>query len=267
MNEIICTKKHIGNLFQNTITSNRYHNFLKQTHKYKGVRPVWRSSQRKHHAKLYRYETNHCIKKHYPGIDFLNEDLTREKMFKYLEKKGVYYDHGGNVWNETVIIMNWHDDIPGKFENLCSRLFGQTAWEEDYSRCDHCYRFASLQPGYYGDQYTYKIINDCELICPECLKENPDWLIDDCLNDMEKSIPSYMIESIEKEGFKKWIGNNGWDFESGFHYGQNDTPQKALESVWRELKYKRQSDFESEWDFLFVISDVSQFDVDRKSVV
>jgi hypothetical protein len=80
-------------------------------------------------------------------------------------------------------------------------------------------------------------------------------VIDYYLNQTKKALPSWMREIIEFHGFKCLETEEEYcaRFETGFHPGQNDTPEKAIKLAKEILPYK--------FDYLFMITSRGQFDI------
>lgn len=233
MNEKIRAHKHLKNWSFNS-SARQWRFTVRHLKKPVWVNPVYNQKLRDYTLTLEA--------KHMPGIDFINETLTREKLFDYLENHDIIYDTGIDRWGKTLITFERNDD--DKIEKLCKRLFDSVDWSENWCRCDHCGVMVNSMPGYYGDQLDYKILNDCEIICRDCLKDNPEWLIDDYMNSREKAVPSWFKSFAIEAGFNELYP---YDFESGFHYGQTDDPKKVA--------------IPKNHDFLFVINAVGQFDI------
>lgn len=211
---------------------------------------IWRRCQRLKRTKDLEYTFLFGIEKHRPGIDFIDKDKTQEKFFEYLKKHNIEYQYGFDSFGDTVFCLDWNKY--NKLEEIADRLFDDVGFiHESHVNCGHCNNMIPAQPGYYGDQVRYKILHDY-LICEKCLKENPELLIEDCINDTGKSVPSWFLPFVKQEGFIKFFDE---DRESGFHYGQNDNPETDLNLLEANI------DNDVDFDFIFGITDVGQFDI------
>lgn len=242
------THKYLDRYYQQGKKVTARYNRLIATKDFRpGFSAPWRREQHAHERKAWAYTTLFCIKKHVPGMDFINEDETRNMLFAYLDRHGIHYHEGENMYGRTAIAM---DLIDNKLEPFCRRLYDDIMWCDTTIICEHCYKLIDSEPGYYGDMLDYVIINDCEAICRHCLTENPEWLIDDCLGNYRKCVPSYFIGHIEDQGFEKFFEYDG---ENGFPRGQDDTPEKMLETVQERV--------DGQFEFIFAVTDKGQFDV------
>lgn len=231
MNEKIYAHKHLKKWSFNS-SSRQWRFTVKHLKKPVWVNPVY--------AQKLRDYTITLEPKHRPGIDFINASLTHEILFDYLERKNILYDIGETRYGRTLIAFEDLREVE-KLEPLLNRLFDEVDWSENWTRCDHCGVMVPTMPAYYGDTREWKLINDCEIICRDCLTGNPEWIIDDCLNSRERALPSWINPP---DGFIKLFDD---DLENGFHHGQNDDPEKV--------------EIPENHDFLFQITDVGQFDV------
>jgi hypothetical protein len=116
-------------------------------------------------------------------------------------------------------------------------------WHDEWTSCQECGGLVRTSPGGYSWQPDYMIFNDCELICHECIDPV------DALTHLEGNERSCLtIEKIKPEDHG-YIKLNDDSYESGFHPGQNDSPEK----IAKELRKKGCS------RFLFSLDSNSQF--------
>jgi hypothetical protein len=82
-----------------------------------------------------------------------------------------------------------------------------------------------------------------------------DEVIEQYANQTNKAVPSWIQEQVEKLGFKCLETDDDYcaRFETGFHRGQDDTPEKAIKLAKEILPYK--------FDYLFMITSRGQFDI------
>jgi len=191
-------------------------------------------------------------------INNIDNDLM-DRIIEYIQK----YDSNMSLgldcnYGDFMLITNWNKD---KFNSLYNWLSGkyyqdaeiQLGYYDEYVYCSECSRLICTTAGYYGDtgrfQYT-----DNEIYCSNCIKDDPDLIMDYCINNSNTAIPDYLTDYIKKEGFVCFSNDDNYCpiYETGFHIGQNDDP-KNIEKKIKELKHN--------YDYLFMINSVSQFDI------
>lgn len=135
---------------------------------------------------------------------------------------------GETVNGDKVVIGDWWSldkdrnqswPIYGKVEDLLHKLDYECYFDDDYILCDDCYKYVATYPGYYGDM-ELPTIDDNEVTCPDCTRNNPESYIDSLVNDPDRANHLLSDEQLQEAGFK--LVQSG--FEIGLHSGQNDQP-------------------------------------------
>jgi len=124
----------------------------------------------------------------------------------------------------------------------CDWFDGSLEWSDEWATCDDCGRAVRTQPDCYAWTQAYRLIDDCSIVCEECLLEDVD---------------AYEAELINNPDTADTFGVNwearGWrrlaECETGCHPGQDDSPQDV---------YARLAPL---GDVLFSIDASGQFDV------
>ena len=107
------------------------------------------------------------------------------------------------------------------------------------------------QPQYYGDMLTFRVF-DCWIVAKDEALEDPESYLENLIND-ESQADTFGID-LESLGFIE--ADSG---ESGWHEGQNDTPERMLSRLERKLGPR--ATWESAYEFVFQIDQVGQFDM------
>lgn len=106
-------------------------------------------------------------------------------------------------------------------------------------------------PGYYGQVPTWKILG-CEVWSRENARADIPAYIDALLGEDGPISDRWLEdEDFEANGFTLFA----YDAETGFHHGQDDTPEKVIERFKGGPGISR-----DDWQFIFQITDVGQFD-------
>lgn len=172
-------------------------------------------------------------------------------------------DNGAD--DKTILIAaNWNNVPPkilGCLENLEreSDEF-ETGWCDEYTMCDNCYKAIRTQPTHYGWLSQY-LLFDGGIICGHCLMESLDDYLEYFINNADRAITVHgMAEGLEKRGWTCLADNENYcaRYETGFHHGQTDDPQRVADWVRENLP---------NYDFIFDITSVGQFDIHWRILV
>jgi len=218
-------------------------------------------------------------KAHYTINDYHRSDGDILQSFMdYLERHGMYpelytgcAEPGYN--DQYVLAADWND-LPNDWQNkenntrqgnrieqwLDKRLNISLEWEDEWTRCENCYKAIRSTHDSYHWKPSWLWISDYEIVCHECYKDHVEEIINYYLvtyhyNSVKKAVTSDFIHYLESEGFTCWqefqhSEESCAHYETGFHEGQNDKPEKVLESVFADSK---------EWEVIFVTTENSQF--------
>lgn len=106
-------------------------------------------------------------------------------------------------------------------------------------------------------------------VCALCVHDDPEVYLADYINSTKKAVLTWANELVEGLGFDCPESDRYRDscrkYENGWYPGQNDTPEKCLEDMG-ELFESREW-FEENFDWVFVITGVGQFDVEWKIMI
>lgn len=119
-------------------------------------------------------------------------------------------------------------------------------FSDEYITCSDCGEVIKTSPDSYGWKPDFAIVNDCELLCGECIRFRPQDYLQDLINNPKKANTIIYDDSLVELGFKKITE----DFEAGW-YGRYDDPEKILERM--EKKY---------FEVIFSITSNGQFSTD-----
>jgi hypothetical protein len=192
-----------------------------------------------------------------------------QALAKYAEEKlqqellwGVLADDP----EKFVVIGNWND-LPDTWQPLFERLGSEVWFEDEYAICTDCNGLLYTQPGFYGDEMRF-ITTEDSIICQDCIEKHCDSAenLEDAFADFiynyhsgvsvqARAIPSWMTERFVGFGWNCWSeGDDSYcqKYETGFHPGQNDSPEKIAKDIWK---------FDPGLGIVFAIRSIGQFDV------
>ena len=147
--------------------------------------------------------------------------------------------------DKPVALANWNN-IPQKVYNALESMGYSCEWEDEWQYCTDCYKVFRTSPNSYGWQKYYSWIGECDIVCGDCIKENPDGYFESLENNPAKC--ETLDLNLTDYGYE--LAEDG--FEHGFHEYQTDNPEKILEKYLE--KYP-------EGKFIFRLDEVSQFDI------
>lgn len=129
-------------------------------------------------------------------------------------------------------------------------------WHDEWETCQDCGKLVRTSPDSYSWEPYFIILNDCELVCFDCLEDEVEAVIEEYQNQNDKVVPSHFITQIKDAGFD--CLEDCEIFESGFHPGQNDTPENVLNDIYERVGERW---FHNTFDYIWTITGVGQFDI------
>ena len=160
----------------------------------------------------------------------------------------------------VILFANWNGEFDGDRERfgdryaderkkteqlgrIAEKLGAELEWSDEWSTCGGCQKAVRTSPDSYCWLASFKLVDDCELICRDCLLDDLETYVDDVLLNREGAADTFGID-LAALGFTR-----AEEGESGLHDGQNDTPADMLAKL---------SEF---GDYVFQIDGTGQFDV------
>ena len=160
-----------------------------------------------------------------------------------------YAEPGYAAGEDGVYFANWNprsfspreDTVLSRLGACLERDHVDMEWSDEWSTCGECGRAVRTSADSYSWVPYFKILNECELVCADCILEDP--------GDYE----AYLVNDPDRaDTFGVNWAERGWrkvkDCETGWHPGQTDDPADIFERASRL------------WDVIFVIDAVGQFD-------
>lgn len=88
--------------------------------------------------------------------------------------------------------------------------------------CDGCYKLFRN-----GDYYANYCIGDGFILCPDCMREEPETYLETLINEPTHANTLLTEKELEDLGFER-VGEK---YENGLYEGMNDDPKKILEEI------------------------------------
>ena len=169
-----------------------------------------------------------------------------ENFEKMLNKYGIETYSGcvePGYDDKPVALGNWNN-IPEKVSKALEFMGYEIEWEDEWTSCGGCGKLVRTSPNSYGWSQYFAILNDCELICGDCLKQDPSEYLESIENNPKQCVT---IEfDLEAAGYTKWEDG----FENGLHENMNDNPTEILKDLL--VRYPKGK-------FIFNLDEPSQF--------
>ena len=162
-------------------------------------------------------------------LDILNKDYDRISL--HLD------ENGEELW----IVENW--DAVRKFQEIASeiypeefqitddvydtsaidKIFNNWSFADEYDICNCCGKAVYAQDPYKSPD-RWVDYEGCEILCGDCVRENPDSYIDSLVNNPKSANHLLKDEQLENLGWELQDTNfaNGW-------YGRTDKPEDVLQ--------------------------------------
>lgn len=163
---------------------------------------------------------------------------TAENYIENMDYATEYGEPGYDNPKRGILFSDWNY-FPKGVGDLLEKQGFAIEWEDEWCRCDGCQKALRCSPDSYSWQKSY-IESDCNRYCFDCMDADD---IAEYIDNPHRAVPGGV--DLLKLGFVEIECG----FESGWHPGQNDNPEK----ITADLKGAGYS------DIIFQISESSQF--------
>lgn len=166
----------------------------------------------------------------------------------YSNAKGILFGNWNPVCGFGVLKEVQRRDPVSKLARVAEALGFECEWEDEWSTCCDCGNAVRTEPDSYGWTPYYRIVNECDLVCLDCLGKDKEDYLESIEDDPTKACPPEW-NPVEL-GYVKFNGT----FETGFHPGQNDNPAKILKAMQEQglehiiFRIKSQGQFDLNWE-------------------
>ena len=191
------------------------------------------------------------------------QDLLSDGHF-YIEWADKYCEPGYTQSEKGVLFANWnketkYNSATKELETIHSAMESiykvaeamdyECEWSDEWAMCHDCNGAVRTEPDCYSWTRYYALIDDCELVCADCIEEDPEQYLEDLSGNSDKAV-TFPIDLYD-HGYHN-LNDDAIErsFEHGLYGGQDASPHKiaiALENV-------------GVTDFIFKIDSVGQFD-------
>lgn len=170
-----------------------------------------------------------------------------------------YNSSDGKTTDQRVLSGDWHDKSCGRIGRLVEKLFTTDEIEcrfyDEITTCSECGKAVVTQPSHYGWIPNF-IRTEYDIICRDCVEESPEFILDDAeeiwINVSDKAVYPWFVPFLKPAGWACLETDTGCaTYETGWHPGQDDDPEKVLEWIQENLP---------DYDCIFAITSVGQFD-------
>ena len=191
--------------------------------------------------------------------------VSLDTVLRIAEEHGMYlewsdhYCEPGYDCDKGIVFSDWNDrttydpetrertvvdDAPSRLVAIFEHMGYSIEWSDEWSTCGECGGAVRTSPDCYSWLSSYKLFNDCELVCKDCILKDVEGYAELLENDPDNA------DTLAVNWTKYDYVRLGERYETGFHPGQNDGPHKVA-ALLRKLGASR---------FLFEITGTGQFD-------
>lgn len=180
----------------------------------------------------------HCYSAHVPGKGYVNRgelESERADYLRQLERSAQseldnlgfaagYAEPGYTDPEHGILLANWNV-FPRGIDTVLERAGYAIEWSDEWSTCADCNKAVRTSANSYSWQASYQLVNDCEVVCNNCL----DWSehIETYEDDPDRAVPS----DVDPAEFGYVRVSEPREYENGFHHGQNDRPADILKAL------------------------------------
>lgn len=111
-----------------------------------------------------------------------------------------YYDRSKG---ETVTTS----DVPERVAKLLEKLGVALEWSDEWWDCTDCHKLVRCQPDGMDWRPSYAVLNDCEVVCHECIAKDPECYLEDLAGD-ESGIDCSV--DLEEHGYLQVMEFSGY---------------------------------------------------------
>lgn len=153
-----------------------------------------------------------------------------------------YAERGYTAGVRGVLLADWNY-FPSDIDRVLSSAGFDVQWNDEWDTCEQCGKLVRTSGDCYDWQPHYVIEGECSLVCLDCV----DW--ESYLEGCEDNPGIAVMRECDPSDYGYELLSSPGEYESGWHPGQTDTPQKVLAGL-QERGYKR---------IVFRIPETSQF--------
>lgn len=143
------------------------------------------------------------------------------------------------------------ESLAPRLADALERVGANIEWLDEWSTCSECYRAVRTQSDAYSWKPFYSWVNECEIVCADCLREDINQSLDDvgAIDNADYCVTWCSDSELELAGWTQWEPSDPHTYENGWHPGQDDDPAAILASIKRE----------TDADVVFRLHESSQF--------
>src|SRR2546428_6551281 len=144
-----------------------------------------------------------------------------------IEYASGYAETGYHSPESGILFANWNVPRLARIAKIAEKLGYECEWCDEWTTCQDCGKAVRTQPDCHSWLPHYDILNECELVCAECIKASPVDYLESLVNDPQKAVTFLTDVELAENGFMQ-LENY---YENGFHPGQNDKPDEILKKL------------------------------------
>lgn len=173
-----------------------------------------------------------------------------------------YAEPGYDNPEKAILFANWNPksfgdlntgkgavpSVASRLAPIAEKLGYALEWSDEWSTCGDCGRAVRTSADSYSWKPHFALLHECELVCADCIIEDPEDYIFRLINNPESCITFDGID-LGEMGFREY---NAQSYQTGWHPGQNDNPRDVMNEIQRLHG--------PDTEVVFVLDSTSQFD-------
>lgn len=127
----------------------------------------------------------------------------------------------------SIFLANWNDPTAARAARVLEHCGHEIQWYDEWHSCQDCGRLVRVQPDSYSWTPSYALVNECEIICHDCLTLDTvaDEYVDSDTHALTPSLWNALADEVTSAGFTR-VPDDDTYYESGWHPGQTDNPHE-----------------------------------------
>ena len=161
-----------------------------------------------------------------------------------------YAEPGYTADEHGILVADWNKEE--RAQKIAEKLGYSTEWSDEWTECDVCHSLLRCKGDCYGWLPAYiTLAEGMDTLCQDCYAHSVEEYLPDTLREVEND-PYHALPDWFQWRWLKDCGytRSGGEYESGWHVGQDDSPQQVFQQLIRQYS-----------SVVFQVSSAGQFDI------
>jgi hypothetical protein len=155
-----------------------------------------------------------------------------------------------------------HESMPVRLARVLELIGVECEWSDENDACAECHKLLCTQPDSYSWTLKGAFVDDEGYVCEECMLKYPESYLEGYASSSYHGFQNRALTWIDASelkalGFTQWEPSDPHTYESGWHPGQDDDPEKVFNAIMSECQGE---DYRNQ-EVVFLVEGVGQFDM------